>query len=143
MPCARRGLPRRRAADSPRRGRGRQLDRAAPRRRSRGAGAGVARGRAVGVLVAGPAARARPLSDALRAHGFDVVEQPLIEIEPVSDEPIEVDGYDWVVVTSPNGAGELTRRASHRPPPVAAVGPGPAHALAAGGGGAPPPARGS
>jgi uroporphyrinogen-III synthase len=83
------------------------------------------------VLVTRPAAQARPLSDALRAHGFDVVEQPLIEIEPVSDQPIEVDGYDWVVVTSPNGARELTRRASHRPARVAAIGPGTADALAA------------
>ena len=80
-----------------------------------------------------PAGQARPLSDALRAQGFDVVEQPLIEIETLSDEPIEVDGYDWVVVTSPNGARELTRRASHRPARIAAIGPGTADALAAAG----------
>ena len=77
-----------------------------------------------------PAAQAGPLSDALRAHGFDVVEQPLIEIEPVSDEPIEVDGYDWVVVTSPNGARELARRRRRGAlPRLAAIGPGTAAAL--------------
>ena len=43
------------------------------------------------VLVTRPAAQAKPLSDALRAQGFDVVEQPLISIEPLSDEPIDVD----------------------------------------------------
>ncbi len=85
------------------------------------------------VLVTRPAAQAPPLSDALRAQGFDVVEQPLIEIEPLSDEPIDVDGYDWVVATSANGARELTRRATRRPVRVAAIGPGTADALAAAG----------
>jgi uroporphyrinogen-III synthase len=87
----------------------------------------------VKVLVTRPAAQAQPLSDALRAQGFDVVEQPLIEIQPLSDEPIDVDGYDWVVVTSPNGARELARRAMRRPTRVAAIGPGTADTLAAAG----------
>jgi uroporphyrinogen-III synthase len=83
----------------------------------------------VRVLVTRPRDQARPLSDAMRAEGFDVVELPLIDVEPVSDEPIEVDGYDWVVVTSGNGARELVRRASRRPARIAAIGPGTVEAL--------------
>jgi uroporphyrinogen-III synthase len=52
----------------------------------------------------------------------------LIEIERVSDEPIDAAGYDWLVVTSPNGADEVARRAVNLPR-VAAVGPGTAEAL--------------
>jgi uroporphyrinogen-III synthase len=81
------------------------------------------------VLVTRSRDQARPLSDAMRAAGFDVVEQPLIEVEPLSDDPIEVTGYDWVVVTSANGARELVRRASGRPARIAAIGPGTVEAL--------------
>jgi uroporphyrinogen III methyltransferase / synthase len=81
------------------------------------------------VLVTRPAAQARPLSEALRAQGFEVVEQPLLEIEPLSDEPIAVERYDYVVVTSSNGARELARRASARPARIAAIGPGTVEAL--------------
>jgi uroporphyrinogen-III synthase len=83
----------------------------------------------VRVLVTRPREQARPLVDALRALGFDVVVQPLIRIEPLSDEPIDVEGYDCVIVTSPNGARELARRMSGEPLMVAAIGPGTAAAL--------------
>jgi uroporphyrinogen-III synthase len=83
----------------------------------------------VRVLVTRPREQTAPIADALRAQGFEVVEQPLIAIESLSDDPIEVDGYDWVVVTSANGAGELLRRATKRPARIAAVGPGTAEAL--------------
>ena len=82
------------------------------------------------VLVTRPAEQAGSLSDALRAEGFEVAEQPLIAVEPLSDEPIEVGSYDYVVVTSANGAHELARRATQRPTRVAAIGPGTADALA-------------
>jgi uroporphyrinogen-III synthase len=81
------------------------------------------------VLVTRPAAQANALSEALRARGFDVVEQPLLEVEPLSDDPIDVTGYDYVVVTSANGARELARRMSARPIRIAAIGPGTADAL--------------
>lgn len=68
----------------------------------------------------------------LRALGHEVVHCPLIEIEPLGDEPIPVEGYDWVVVTSANGARELRRRAAGQLPRVAAIG----HATAAALGGA-------
>jgi uroporphyrinogen III methyltransferase / synthase len=55
---------------------------------------------------------------------------PLIRIEPTGDEPIDLSGYDWVIVTSVNGARELARRAAGAPGHVAAIGPGTAAALA-------------
>ncbi len=81
-------------------------------------------------IVTRPRAQARPLVAALEAAGVEVVECPLIEIERTSDEPIDCAGYDWVVVTSANGADELARRARNLPR-VAAVGPGTAEALRA------------
>ncbi len=81
------------------------------------------------VLVTRRHEQAQPLVDALRAHGFDVVAKPLIRTEPLSDEPIDVRGYDCVIVTSPNGARELARRMSGEPALVAAIGPGTRAAL--------------
>jgi uroporphyrinogen-III synthase len=82
----------------------------------------------VKVVVTRPRAQAGPLVERLQAQGHEVVECPLIEIEPTT-APVDVEGYDWVVVTSPNGAAELVQRASGRLPRVAAVGPGTAEAL--------------
>jgi uroporphyrinogen-III synthase len=42
---------------------------------------------------------------------------------------VDVDGYEWAIVTSPNGARELVRRATGPLPKVAAVGPGTAETL--------------
>ena len=47
----------------------------------------------------------------------------------LSDEPIDAAGYDWLVVTSPNGARELARRLTTKPQRIAAIGPGTADAL--------------
>jgi uroporphyrinogen-III synthase len=81
------------------------------------------------VLVTRPKEQADPLVSALAEHGFDVVVAPLIRVEPISDEPIDVSGYTWVIVTSPNGARELARRATGRPENIAAIGPGTVAAL--------------
>ena len=83
------------------------------------------------VLVTRPREQAQPLVDALSARGFDVVVEPLIRIEPLSDEPIDVHGYDCVLVTSPNGARELARRLHGDPRRIAAIGPATAAALEA------------
>jgi uroporphyrinogen III methyltransferase / synthase len=80
------------------------------------------------VIVTRPRAQARPLVEALEAIGADVVECPLIEIERTSDDPVDAAGYDWLVVTSSNGADEIARRGRNLPR-VAAVGPGTAEAL--------------
>jgi uroporphyrinogen-III synthase len=82
------------------------------------------------VIVTRPRAQARPLVEALEAIGADVVECPLIEIERLSDEPIDATGYDWLIVTSPNGADEIAARGRNLPA-IAAVGPGTAEALRA------------
>jgi uroporphyrinogen-III synthase len=82
------------------------------------------------VIVTRPRAQAGPLVAALEALGATVVECPLIEIERISDEPVDGSGYDWLVVTSPNGADEIARRGRNLPA-VAAVGPGTAEALRA------------
>lgn len=74
------------------------------------------------VVVTRPADRAAQLVAALEAEGFDVEVSPLIEIVPIDDGPIEVAGYDWVVVTSAAGAEQLARRHRGYLPQVAAVG---------------------
>jgi uroporphyrinogen-III synthase len=47
---------------------------------------------------------------------------PLVEVEPVEAGQVRLDGYDWLVLTSPTGARELRRRAVGRPAHVAAIG---------------------
>ena len=80
------------------------------------------------VVVTRPRDQAGPLVRRLEELGHDVVECPLIEIESLPGA-VEVEGYDWVIVTSPNGARELVERASGELPNVAAVGPGTAETL--------------
>jgi uroporphyrinogen-III synthase len=82
----------------------------------------------VKVIVTRPRAQAGPLVERLEELGADVVECPLIEIEHTSDEPVDGAAYDWVVVTSVNGASEIARRGCNLPR-LAAVGPGTAEAL--------------
>ena len=74
------------------------------------------------VIVTRPREQAVPLADALRAAGFEPVVCPLVEIEPIEDGPIDVAGYDWVIVTSANGAEQLARRHLGYLPRVAAIG---------------------
>src|SRR5437764_12899708 len=80
------------------------------------------------VIVTRPRDQAGPLVGRLEELGYEVVECPLIEIERTSEEPIDCAGYEWAVVTSPNGADEVARRARNLPK-VAAVGPGTAEQL--------------
>jgi uroporphyrinogen III methyltransferase/synthase len=82
----------------------------------------------VKIVVTRPRDQAGPLVRRLEELGHEVVECPLIEIEP-TNEPVDVDGYDWVIVTSPNGAREVVGRARGPLPKVAAVGPGTAETL--------------
>ena len=62
---------------------------------------------AVRIVVTRAESQADPLAGRLEALGHEVVRCPLIRIEPLGDEPVDPSGYDWVVVTSPNGADEL------------------------------------
>ena len=74
------------------------------------------------IIVTRPAGQERELVERLELLGHDVVHVPLIEIEPIGDEAVDVEGYDWVVVTSVNGARELLRRKRGTLPRVAAIG---------------------
>jgi uroporphyrinogen-III synthase len=58
----------------------------------------------------------------LRAQGFEPIACPVIATEPIDDGPIDVTGYEWVIVTSANGAAELAARRAGVLPRVAAVG---------------------
>jgi len=60
--------------------------------------------------------------------GHDAVFCELIRIEPLGEEPVDARGYDWLLVTSRNGADELGRRGvtANR---IAAIGPATAEAL--------------
>jgi uroporphyrinogen-III synthase len=82
------------------------------------------------VIVTRPSDQAGPLAQRISELGHEPVLCPLIRIEPLGDEPIDVGAYDWVVVTSANGARELARRRRGELPRVAAIGPGTAAALA-------------
>ena len=81
------------------------------------------------ILLTRPEGRNEKLAERLREAGHAVVCEPLIALEPLSDDPVELDGYDWVLVTSAMGAKELRRRGRGRPKRIAAIGPATAEAL--------------
>jgi uroporphyrinogen-III synthase len=81
------------------------------------------------IVVTRPAGQERELVERLRAAGHTVAHVPLVAIEPLGDEPVDVEGYDWVVLTSANGARELRRRMRGVPARVAAIGPATADAF--------------
>jgi uroporphyrinogen-III synthase len=93
-------------------------------------GAGLKR---LKIIVTRAREQIEPLATRIEALGHEVVRCPLIELEPVGPDELDVAGNDWVVVTSPFGARELLRRARGELPPVAAIGPGTAAALREGG----------
>lgn len=81
------------------------------------------------VVVTRAPGQAEPLASRIEALGHEVVLCPLIRIDEVGSEPVDLSRYDWAIVTSPNGAAELMRRARGRAARVAAIGPGTAAAL--------------
>ena len=74
------------------------------------------------IVVTRPAGREGALVERLRVSGHDVRHVPLVALEPIGDGPVDVDGYDWVVLTSVTGARELRRRMRGTPRRVAAIG---------------------
>jgi uroporphyrinogen-III synthase len=64
----------------------------------------------------------------VEALGHEAVLCELIHVEALGDDPVDARGYDWLVVTSRNGAYELARRGvtANR---IAAIGPATAAAL--------------
>ena len=69
------------------------------------------------------------LARRLEALGHEVEICPLVESELLGPDEVDVSGYDWVVVTSRNGARELVRRMRGSPARIAAIGPGTAEEL--------------
>jgi uroporphyrinogen-III synthase len=82
----------------------------------------------VRIVVTRPRGQEGELSARLEGLGHDVLFCPLIAIEPVGGT-VDVTGYDWLVVTSPNGARELRRRMRGTPGRVAAIGAATAEAF--------------
>ena len=74
------------------------------------------------VVVTRPQGQEEELIRGLVALRHDVVYCPLLDVEPLGDEPVDVSGYDWVIVTSVNGARELRRRMTGTPTHLAAIG---------------------
>lgn len=74
------------------------------------------------IVLTRPQGQNARLARRLRAVGDKVVCRPLVSVEPLGDEPIDVSAYEWVIVTSVNGARELRRRMRGRPRRVAAIG---------------------
>jgi len=85
------------------------------------------------VIVTRAREQLEPFASRIEELGLEVVRCPLIELQPIGPDRVDVEGYDWVVVTSPFGARELLRRAAGPLPAVAAIGPGTAAALVDGG----------
>jgi uroporphyrinogen-III synthase len=83
------------------------------------------------IAVTRPAGLERELAQRLESLGHDVVICPLLELEPLGDEPIDASAYDWLVVTSRTGAAEVARRLARPARRLAAIGPGTASELAA------------
>jgi uroporphyrinogen-III synthase len=81
------------------------------------------------LIVTRPEGRQEELARRLEELGHEVVHCPLIAVEPSGDEAVDVEGYDWVIVTSVNGARELVRRMRGRPKRLAAIGRATAEAL--------------
>jgi uroporphyrinogen III methyltransferase/synthase len=83
------------------------------------------------VVVTGARPGAERLAGRLRERGLEVVECPLIRTVTVPGPPVQVDGYDWIVLTSARAVEPLLGRAEGPLPRVAVVGPGTAEALRA------------
>ena len=81
------------------------------------------------ILVTRPAGQELELVRRLEQLGHEAVVCPLIEIETLGSEAVDVSGYDWVIVTSVNGARELRRRLRGQPARVAAIGAATAEAF--------------
>ena len=80
------------------------------------------------VVVTRAPGQAEPLASRLAELGHEVVLCPLIRIDRIGGGPVELSRYDWLIVTSPNGADELVRRGRNLSK-LAAVGPGTAETL--------------
>ncbi|HZB86852.1 MAG TPA: uroporphyrinogen-III synthase [Gaiellaceae bacterium] len=71
----------------------------------------------------------RRLAEGLLGEGHNVLRCPLVRVELLEGLPLNVGGYDWLLLTSRHGVEALFRRLEGPLPRVAVVGPGTAAAL--------------
>jgi uroporphyrinogen-III synthase len=83
----------------------------------------------VKVVVTRAIGQEAELARGIEALGHEVVLCPLLEVESLGNAAVDVSGYDWVIVTSVNGARELRRRMKGSPQRLAAIGQATAEAL--------------
>ena len=94
------------------------------------------RGRTIAVTRA--RAQASGLARRLEVLGANVVETPVIRVQPLDTAPLDLSQYDLICLTSPNGVHALFARLAHArldaralaAATIAAIGPGTARALA-------------
>ncbi len=84
---------------------------------------------ALRVIVTRPEGQGEELAARLRELGHEPVLCPLVRVELLGGEPIDIEPYDWLLVTSANAAAQLVRRMRGRPRRVAAIGSATAAAL--------------
>ncbi len=85
------------------------------------------------VLLTRPEAQSRPLAQRLAAAGVDSLIEPLLDLAPVPDTRLALDGVQAVLATSANGVRALAGATLQRDIAVFAVGPATAEAAAAAG----------
>jgi len=85
------------------------------------------------VLLTRPEAQSRPLAQRLAAAGVDSLIEPLLDLAPVPDARLDLNGVQAVLVTSANGLRALAAATGQRDIALLAVGPATAEAAAAAG----------
>jgi len=85
------------------------------------------------VLLTRPEAQSRPLADRLAKAGIDSLIEPLLDLAPVADARLDLDGVQAVLATSANGVRALAAATARRDVAIFAVGPATAEAATAAG----------
>jgi uroporphyrinogen-III synthase len=83
----------------------------------------------VRIVLTGTEDGGRRLAEGLLGEGHNVLRCPLVRVELLEGLPLNVGGYDWLLLTSRHGVEALFRRLEGPLPRVAVVGPGTAAAL--------------
>jgi uroporphyrinogen-III synthase len=73
-------------------------------------------------LITRPLEDARPVAERLSALGIDAVIEPLLHIDFLETEPLDLAGVQAVLITSANGVRALARRSDRRDIPILTVG---------------------
>jgi uroporphyrinogen-III synthase len=73
-------------------------------------------------LITRPLEDARPVAERLSALGIDAVIEPLLHIDLLDGDALDLSGVQAILITSANGVRALARRTDRRDVPVLAVG---------------------